>query len=314
MTGVARGRPGVRRQGGIRAYLALSRTPHAVLDMAAPAAAALAWLDRLPPLATCVVGLATVFAGYTAVYALNDLVDSRTDAREAPGGVREGDGYLDAALPRHPIALGLLGREQALAWVLAWGLVAAVGSFALNPLCLAIFVGGCALEVAYCRLCGVTPWRAAVSGVVKTLGALAAVLAVDRQPDPLRLALLFLWLFFWEIGGQNVPADWADVDRDRSLGARTIPVTLGERPAGLLVLGSLAASVVLSVVLAMTAPGRWRMGCAGASLAIGAVVLLAPAVRLANAPGRERAIALFNRASWYPPAMLAALALRTLAP
>ena len=59
----------------LKMFLALSRTPHGVIDMAAPALAALLCLGRFPSPAVTIVGLLTVFAGYTAVYALNDLVD-----------------------------------------------------------------------------------------------------------------------------------------------------------------------------------------------------------------------------------------------
>ena len=26
------------------------------------------------------------------------------------------------------------------------------------------------------------------------------------------MLLIFFWLFFWEIGGQNIPADWHDIE------------------------------------------------------------------------------------------------------
>ena len=61
----------------IKLFLALSRTPHGLLDLATPALAAILCLGALPPLSTTLVGLITVFSGYTAVYALNDLVDYR---------------------------------------------------------------------------------------------------------------------------------------------------------------------------------------------------------------------------------------------
>ena len=63
----------------LKLFFALSRTPHGLLDMATPGLAALLWLGEFPSLRTVVIGLITSFAGYTAVYALNDLVDYRTD-------------------------------------------------------------------------------------------------------------------------------------------------------------------------------------------------------------------------------------------
>ena len=67
-----------------------------------------------------------------------------------------------------------------------------------------------------------------MSGAVKTAGGLAAVFAVDPHPSPAFLVLLFLWLFFWEIGGQNIPNDWIDMEEDRMVQAKTIPVRVGK--------------------------------------------------------------------------------------
>ena len=65
------------------------------------------------------------------------------------------------------------------------------------------------------------------------------------SPHPSRglVLLLFLWLFCWEIGGQNIPADWHDLEEDQRLGAQTIPVRYGPEGAGAIVLGALALSV-----------------------------------------------------------------------
>jgi len=57
----------------------LSRTPHALLDMTAPALAALTWLGTFPSYQVTILGLLTLFSGYTAVYALNDVMDYNWD-------------------------------------------------------------------------------------------------------------------------------------------------------------------------------------------------------------------------------------------
>jgi 4-hydroxybenzoate polyprenyltransferase len=59
----------------LKLFLALSRTPHGLLDMCTPAFGALLWLGHFPSPFIVIIGLATTFAGYTAVYALNDIVD-----------------------------------------------------------------------------------------------------------------------------------------------------------------------------------------------------------------------------------------------
>jgi hypothetical protein len=67
----------------VKLFLALSRTPHGLLDLATPALAALLCYGGLPPFGVIILGLLTGFAGYTAVYALNDLVDYRVDQRSS---------------------------------------------------------------------------------------------------------------------------------------------------------------------------------------------------------------------------------------
>ena len=85
-------------------------------------------LWRLPA-ASDPLGILTAFAGYTAVYALNDLVDFRVDREKLkPGGFRETDHYLDNVLVRHPLAYGLLGFREALLWAIAWAFLALVGA------------------------------------------------------------------------------------------------------------------------------------------------------------------------------------------
>jgi 4-hydroxybenzoate polyprenyltransferase len=294
----------------LRLFLALSRTPHGLLDLAAPALAALLWLGHFPPLSVTALGLLTVFAGYTAVYALNDVVDYRVDREKLrlEGGPKAGH-YLDAVFVRHPLAAGLVSFREGLLWTGAWALVALLGAYRLNPACALIFLLGCGLEAAYCLLLKVSHLRLLVAGVVKSLGAVAAVFAVDPAPSPVFLALLFFWLFCWELGGQNIPADWHDVEQDRGLGAKTIPVVLGLKQAGALVMLSLAGCLVFSVAVLRLTPMRFSFFQQFLVLAAGLYLLLLPAWRLSRSPTRNRAAALFNRASYYPLAVLAVVLL-----
>ena len=158
-------------------FFALSRTPHGLLDLATPALAALLFYGGVPPFEVVAVGLLTVFAGYTAVYALNDVVDCRVDREKLRLKGLEAGHYLDAVLVRHPLAAGRVSLREGLLWTVAWALVALLGAYCLNPVCALIFVAGCGLEAAYCLLLKVSPWRFLVAGLVKGLGALAAVFA-----------------------------------------------------------------------------------------------------------------------------------------
>lgn len=291
-------------------FLALSRTPHGLLDLATPALAGLLAAGGIPPLPVVSLGLLTAFAGYTAVYALNDLVDYRRDrAQLLEGGFRDQADYLDAVWVRHPLAHGLLSVREALTWTAGWAIAAFVGATLLHPICAGILLLGCALEAFYCWLQEVSHYRILVSGVVKTLGGVAAVFAVNASPSPPFLGFLFLWIFFWEIGGQNIPADWHDLSEDTRSSCCTLPVLFGARCAGTVALGSLGISVALSALLLATAP--IPMPPLGYAVAMGAGVyfLLLPGARLFRSGARSRASALFNRASYYPLGMLVAVLL-----
>jgi 4-hydroxybenzoate polyprenyltransferase len=274
--------------------------------MATPAVAALLWLGAFPPPAVTGLGLLSAFAGYTAVYALNDVVDLRID-REKIGleGPHDSKYDLDAVYARHPLAQNLLGIKEGILWAAGWALLALIGAYKLNPACALIFVIGTLLEAIYCLLIRVSYLRTIVSGVVKTSGGMAAVLAVDPSPTPLFLILLFLWIFFWEIGGQNVPNDLADIKEDSLLAGKTIPIRFGFSAAGAVVLGSAFLALILNAILFLVAPVRLPLPCLTTALFFGVYLFLAPACRLYQIKSPAAATALFNKASYYPLAVLA---------
>ncbi|WP_373499314.1 UbiA family prenyltransferase [Desulfococcus sp.] len=315
MVKTAAGLPGVIRDVRLRLFFALSRTPHGLMDMTTPCFAAGLWLGGLPPLPVLLVGLITVFAGYTAVYALNDVVDYRVDQeklRQKDYQARTGTQDLDAALVRHPMAQGLLRFREGLAWALAWAAVAFAGAYFLNPVCAWIFIGGCLLEAVYCLLLKVSPFRALINGIVKTLGSIAAVFAVDPSPSPVFIATLFFMLFFWELGGQNIPNDSSDVDEDIRLGAKTIPVRLGLDLSAFAVQVTLGAAVGLTLVLFGISPIRFGAAAYLSILALGVWLLILPAADFQRHPSSASAMHLFNRASYYPPALFSIVAITLL--
>ncbi len=161
-------------------------------------------------------------------------------------------------------------------------------------------ISAAALEAIYCLLQNVTYLRTVVSGLVKTSGPIAAVLAVDRTPSPGFLLLLFAWLFFWEIGGQNIPSDWNYSEEDRRANAKTIPIRFGYGTAGVVVIGALILSVGASALLPLISPARLGVMYVAASLLIGYMLLLRPSFRLYRLHGVELAARLFDRASYYP--------------
>ena len=297
----------------IKLFWALSRTPHGLLDMSTPALGALLWLGAFPPLNIIILGIITVFAGYTAVYAWNDVIDYRVDQEKARiGSLRETENYLDAVLPRHPMAQGLLNLHEGVLWALGWSLVAITGAYLLNPVCMLIFLAGCSLEAIYCLMLKVSPIRTIVSGGVKTSGAVAAVFAVDPYPSLLYIIALFLWLFFWEIGGQNIPADWADIEEDRQLQAQTIPVRLGTGYAALILLGCIILALAMNIFVFYHSAVGINPPYVIVSLIAGVYLLLIPALRLYISKERPHAMALFNKASYYPLVMLVVVVINLL--
>ncbi len=289
----------------LKVFLALSRTPHGLLDLATPALAALLWYGSIPPLEITLLGLVTAFAGYTAVYALNDLVDYRLDKKKIGQGVLpENGGDLDALLVRHPLARGFLTVKEAILWTSAWAVTALTGAFLLNPFCVLVFVGACILEMIYCLLWSTSPFRTLVSGAVKTAGGMAAVFAVDPHPSLIFLLILFFWLFFWEIGGQNIPNDWSDLEEDRLFQAKTIPVRFGPVWTNSIIFLSLIFAVTLNGVLVGVSRLGGELSSLTASLCAGVYLLLLPGYRLFKTRQRSQALILFNRASYYPLALL----------
>ncbi|MGA7492158.1 MAG: UbiA family prenyltransferase [Syntrophobacteraceae bacterium] len=288
----------------MKLFMALSRTPHGLLDMATPALAALLWLGAIPPIHVIVLGFVTAFSGYTAVYALNDVVDFRTDRRKIREcGLKCSAGDLDAIYARHPMAQGLLSLRDGILWTAGWGTLALLGAWALNPACAVIFILGCAAEAVYCLMLRLSWMRALISGGVKSAGGLAAIYAVAPDCSPLFLIGFFLWFFFWEIGGQNVPNDWSDLQEDMRMGAETIPVKFGPQGSARIILSSLTVSVLMSIALFWLTPARLSVLYFAAAIPAGIFLLLLPAWRLYTERTAGLASALFNRASYYPVAM-----------
>ena len=297
----------------LKLFWALSRTPHGLLDMSTAALASLLWLGHFPSFKIIALGLITVFAGYTAVYALNDVVGYHSDKKKLQqGNLREVNDCqdLDAMLVRHPMARGLLSFKEGLVWSIAWGLLALMGAYLLNPICVLIFVGGCILETIYCYMWNLSPSRTVVSGVVKAAGPIAAVFAVDSNPAVSFLVVLFLLLFFWEVGGQNVPNDWIDLQEDVRFGARTIPIRFGLEQANIIIFGSIMLTLILSGVLLSLSPITFGLPFIIGFALVGFYFLLLPTITLFRKDENSHAMILFNKASYYPLAMLVVVVIK----
>ncbi len=294
----------------IKLFLALSRTTHGLLDMAAPAFAALLWLGTFPDMGVVLLGLLTTFAGYTAVYALNDVVGFRQDKEKIGKSLLLDRSDLDAVWVRHPMAQDLLSFRAGLMWALGWSVVAGAGAFLLNPVCLLIFLAGCSLEALYCLLSKITHHRVIISGGVKTSGAIAAVFAVDPNPDIRFLLLLFLMFFFWEVGGQNVPNDWSDIEEDIKLNVRTVPLHFGPARTLVIILTSLLLSMAATAIVFIFSPAAYPWPYVLFALLTVWILLLYPAWQLYRHRKVANAMNLFNKASLFPLSLLVVVLLK----
>lgn len=283
-------------------FFALSRTSHGVLELATPAFVALLWLGAFPEWTVIALSIFTAFAGYTAIYALNDLVGIAVDKEKFSGSEINAGYSVEASEMRYPLARNILPYKKGMLWMTAWFILALIGSYFLNPIIVFILTAAAILEVVYVLLLKVTYLRTFVSGLVKASGPIAAVFVVDPNPSVSSLLLLFIWLFFWEIGGQNVPADWNDTVEDKRVNAKTIPIHFGVDKAGIIVVSALAVTVVASVFLPTISPVNLGVPFIVLSIVIGYVFLLQPGLQLnKNKQGRDAA-KLFDRASFYPVA------------
>lgn len=270
-----------------------------------PGFVALLWLGHFPSWPVLLLSLLTVIAGYIAIYALNDLVGVKVDRKKfAVAGINWGYS-VEASNMRYPLARNMLSMRSAMVWFVFWFALALIGAYLLNPPIVLIAIAAGVLEVIYCKLLKVTYWRTLVSGLVKSAGPTAAVFVVVPRPSIWLLFLLLAWLICWEIGGQNIPADWNDIEEDKRVGAKTIPLVFGPQVAGTLVVIALTLTVILSLFLPFMSPLALGLPYLAASTAAGSILLLLPGLQLYRSHANRKAAKLFDRASFYPLAQLA---------
>ena len=276
-----------------------SRGKQALLTIAQPALGAVLALSGLPSWRVIAIGLPAACAASFALYALNDLLDRKVDARSLVAGksaVPEHD--LDTTFVRHPLARGILSLRVSVAWVAGLAVVAVVGTAVLSPLALLFFAAAAATQVVYCALRCVTYWKTVLSGVMVGFGGLAGWAAVA----PLRPGALSLFVFLacWEIGGRNIVNDLSDLDSDSRVGIRTVASVRGEAAAARAAAAVAAACLVSTALLPMP-PTSVLL-----ALALGTWSLGRPAVKLVRRPTPAEAASYFNHGSLYPDLVLLA--------
>lgn len=282
----------------VSAVFDLSRGRQALLSIAQPALAAVLALGGMPSSRVVALGLLAASTGYLAVFSLNDVLDRRVDESAAAVTQLQGAQTLydiDTAFQRHPLARGALPPWFGWLWVGALSAISVAASAALGIMCVAFFAAAAALEVLYCSLRSVTWTKTFVSGVMVGLGGLAGWVAV--APLSWGALAFFVFLALWEIAGRNLPNDLADISDDSLVGITTVSTRFGHRTAA----RSIVVGSILTALSALTLPGTPFL--AAAAFLVVAVMMVAPAVRLADEPTSERAARYFNVASLVPPAI-----------
>jgi 4-hydroxybenzoate polyprenyltransferase len=291
-----------------RKFVGLSRMTHSVLDVAHPAAGALLALGAAPRLQIIALGLVSAFSGFTAVFALNDVMDAKVDAEKMARFAKGGEVFdLDSVGTRHPIAQGSLSRRAAIGWVAFWGILSLVTAFLIKPLCALLLVAAVALETAYCKLLRVSHWKVLLSGLMVAVGGMAGVFAASSSPTPLVVVLFGLWAGAWEIGGRNIPNDWSDIEEDVNLGIRTVPIHFGRKASSRIAAAFASLILICSLAFPLASPMRLTLPYLVLAAATGLYFLVLPLARWLREQTTESAMAYFNKACFYPLAMLAAL-------
>ncbi|WP_320774479.1 UbiA family prenyltransferase [Streptomyces sp. CRN 30] len=289
----------------LSALFALSRGTQASLSVAQPLIALLL-ADAGPPPQRVAVATTAAFAGFFALFAVNDVLDVDVDRRRF-AHVRPYEGTdLDGVGGRHPLARGRLSRGAALAWIVALGTVTVALTALLGGFCLLLLAVAALLQVLYCRLATVTTYKFLISGVMVAIGGSIGWFAVSGVVDPLRLGLFAVWMVAWEIGGRNVPNDLADVEEDRHLGVRTLPVVHGVRAGAAVAFGFLVAAGAAGIALACVAYDSFGAPGLAGTVLVSVVTAFRPAVVLLRRAEPPVALAVFNRASFQPVGVLAA--------
>ena len=159
------------------------------------------------------------------------------------------------------------------------------------------------LETAYCRLLRVTHWKTILSGLMVAVGGLAGVFAVTVTPPAAFVALFGLWAFSWEMGCRNIPNDWSDIDEDKALRIRTMPVRFGRLATSRISFVMACVTILASLAFPFVVPMRFGWIYFAGALAAGIVFLVAPGIRWLREQQTKSAMLFFNRACFYPLAV-----------
>jgi geranylgeranylglycerol-phosphate geranylgeranyltransferase len=179
------------------------------------------------PLTAALVALA-VFAVTGAGNAVNDYFDREIDAVNRPG---------------RPIPSNRISPDRALAWSIALFALGCILAFFINPIALAIAIFNSILLYLYARNLKVTPFAGNLA--VGYLSGSTFLFGGAAGSNVEITTFLFLLASLATLA-REIEKDIEDVAGDRSSGARTLPIVIGERKSSLLAATFVVAAIVLS--------------------------------------------------------------------
>ena len=227
----------------LRTYLSFVRFSHSVFALPFALAGALL-ASRHTPITWPVVGwiLVAMVAARSSAMGFNRLVDARFDAENPRTANRE--------IPR-----GAMSRVEATVFVVVSTAVFVVAAWRLNPICLALSPVALGIVFWYSLAKRFTSYTQLFLGLAMAVAPVGGWLAVGGRggSEPwLLAAAIGTW-----VGGFDVLYACQDLEVDRRLGLRSIPVRFGI-PASLLISrGMHVITLVCFVALAWVTPLPW---------------------------------------------------------
>lgn len=227
----------------VRTYLSFVRFSHSVFALPFALAGALL-ASRHTPLTWPVAGwiLVAMVAARSSAMGFNRLVDARFDAENPRTANRE-------------IPSGAMSRAEATVFVVVSAAVFIVAAWRLNPICLALSPVALGIVFWYSLAKRFTTYTQLFLGLAMAVAPVGGWLAVGGRGgwEPWLLALA---IGTW-VGGFDVLYACQDLEVDRRLGLRSIPVRFGVPASLLMSRGMHVITLVCFVALAWVTPLSW---------------------------------------------------------